>query len=246
MLACPGIGFFPAFSGMPKDRNLPSAVANSSSGPLPPGRYFIVDRQSGGHLGWLYDFVRTHVYGTDRSHWFALYRNDGEIDDETFIYGVRRGAFRLHPIGPSRRSEGCITMVNHADFRKLSSALRNGGANLAVPGGRLKVWNSGCSIMKWIRRCTNVSLAIAIGLVSGVWLDGQPYELPLLPASIAEIMRWLGADVAKNSDDVENIGLMVICLVSITASAGMVWLVNFAIDRLLRSHRKGDHRRNGA
>ncbi|WP_332443738.1 hypothetical protein [Burkholderia ubonensis] len=26
----------------------------------------------------------------------------------TYINGVRRGAFRLHPVGPQRRSEGCI------------------------------------------------------------------------------------------------------------------------------------------
>src|ERR1700754_1111147 len=115
-LICPGIGNFAAFSGMPVDRNNPSAVAHPNSGPLPPGRYFIIDRQSGGHLGWLYDLARTHGYGADRSQWFALYRKDGKIDDETYVDGARRGAFRLHPIGAMRRSEGCITLASHADF----------------------------------------------------------------------------------------------------------------------------------
>ncbi|MFX1673677.1 DUF2778 domain-containing protein [Paraburkholderia sp. A2WS-5] len=75
-------------------------------------------------MGWLYDFARTHGYGTDRSQWFALYRDDEKIDDETFVNGVRRGSFRLHPIGPMRRSEGCITLANPAGFAQLSSYLR--------------------------------------------------------------------------------------------------------------------------
>ena len=71
-LSCPGVGAFSAFSGMPADRNNPGAVGRAGSGPLPRGTYYIIDRQSGGHLGWLYDFLLTHGYGTDRSEWFAL------------------------------------------------------------------------------------------------------------------------------------------------------------------------------
>ncbi|WP_367949018.1 tlde1 domain-containing protein [Paraburkholderia sp. NMBU_R16] len=62
-LSCSGVGTFAAFSGMPADRNNPAAEGNAESGPLPRGRYYILDRQSGGHLGWLYDFLRTHGYG---------------------------------------------------------------------------------------------------------------------------------------------------------------------------------------
>lgn len=141
-LMCPGVGGFAAFSGMPADRDNPAAIANADSGPLPPGRYYIIDRQSGGHLGWLYDFARTHVYGTDRSQWFALYRADGKIDDETFVNGVRRGAFRLHPIGPQRRSEGCITLASPPGFEALSNYLRGHGATLAVPGTTVKAYGT--------------------------------------------------------------------------------------------------------
>ncbi|WP_254367149.1 tlde1 domain-containing protein [Paraburkholderia sp. NMBU_R16] len=37
---------------------------------------------------------------TQGHQWFALYRNDGVVDDYTFIDGVRRGNFRLHPNVP--------------------------------------------------------------------------------------------------------------------------------------------------
>jgi Protein of unknown function (DUF2778) len=141
-LACPGVGTFAAFSGMPADRNNPAAEGNAESGPLPRGRYYILDRQSGGHLGWLYDFLRTHGYGTDRNEWFALYRNDGAIDDVTYVNGVRRGAFRLHPIGPQRRSEGCIALVNPAQFKQLSTYLRSGGPTLTVPGTSVKAYGT--------------------------------------------------------------------------------------------------------
>lgn len=83
-----------------------------------------------------------HGYGADRSQWFALYRNDGKIDDETYIGGARRGAFRLHPIGAMRRSEGCITLASHAAFSRLSSGLRGKGATLAVPGTTLKAYGT--------------------------------------------------------------------------------------------------------
>ncbi|WP_353939176.1 DUF2778 domain-containing protein [uncultured Agrobacterium sp.] len=140
LLNCPGLGAFEAFSGMPNDRNDPSKIAEKESGPLPPGRYYIVDRQSGGRLGWLYDILRSYGYGTDRSHWFALYRDDGKIDDETFVSAVRRGAFRLHPIGPMGRSECCITIGSPAAFERLSNFLRDKGATLPVPGTSMKAY----------------------------------------------------------------------------------------------------------
>jgi hypothetical protein len=139
---CSGVGNFTAFSGMPVDRDNPAAVAHAGSGPLPQGRYYIVDRQSGGRLGWLYDYLRAHGYGTDRSEWFALYRVGGKIGDETFVNGVRRGAFRLHPVGPLRRSEGCITLTSPIAFKKLSTYLRSQGATVPVPGTTLRAYGT--------------------------------------------------------------------------------------------------------
>ncbi|WP_082716174.1 MULTISPECIES: tlde1 domain-containing protein [Burkholderia] len=63
-------------------------------------------------MGWFYDFAREYGYGTNRSQWFALYRDDGKVDDETIINAVRRSAFRLHPIGPHGRSDGSITLAS--------------------------------------------------------------------------------------------------------------------------------------
>jgi hypothetical protein len=89
----------------------------------------------------LWDFVHKTA-ATDRSEWFALYRDDGTIDDETFVNGVRRGAFRLHPVGPQRRSEGCITLSKPEDFKRLSASLRAQGATLAIPKATLKAYGT--------------------------------------------------------------------------------------------------------
>ncbi len=105
---------FVAFSGVAKARNDPAKVDQENVGPIPPGRYFIVDRRSGGRLGWLRD------WGSGKSEWFALYRDDGVIDDETIINGVSRGDFRLHPGTISR---GCVTLRSKKDFEKLRRLL---------------------------------------------------------------------------------------------------------------------------
>lgn len=98
-LLCPGFGSVPAYSGMGKHVDDPDATALEKEGPLLAGTYFIVDRQSGGRFGRFNDFVADARAGTNRSTWFALYRNDATIDDWTFVQGVRRGNFRLHPSG---------------------------------------------------------------------------------------------------------------------------------------------------
>ena len=106
-----------AFSGNGIYRNKPQYAGIVNNGPIPPGLYYIVDRESGGLFGPLRDFF------TGRDEWFALYRQDGTIDDEMFINGVRRGEFRLHPIGPARTSLGCITLQSHTEFDRMRSYL---------------------------------------------------------------------------------------------------------------------------
>ena len=109
---------------MGKYKDNPNATAVQKEGPLPTGTYFIVDRQSGGRLAWFSDLWRDMRAGTKRSEWFALYRNDGTIDDWTFIHGVRRGNFRLHPSGWWGVSEGCITLPSVGQFHKLRQFLK--------------------------------------------------------------------------------------------------------------------------
>lgn len=65
ILTVPGIGNFSAFSGQLYGRNNPTMASKPEIGPIPPGRYFIVNRQSGGRLGGLSDFALKNIYGTD-------------------------------------------------------------------------------------------------------------------------------------------------------------------------------------
>lgn len=104
----------------------------------PPGIYYIVERQKGS----LYnrarsaavDFYKTlRFYYTNHSEWFALYRADGLIDDNTFIDKVSRGSFRLHP---GQVSEGCITLPHRSDFELIRSALLR-TEKIVIPGTKL-------------------------------------------------------------------------------------------------------------
>jgi hypothetical protein len=107
-------GSYPAFSGKGSDRNNPDSVGKVGQGPIPLGNYYIVDRVSG---GWLGDVL---AWYSDKDLWFALYRDDGTIDDETFVDAVRRGQFRLHP---GRNSLGCITLQYPMQFAILRGFL---------------------------------------------------------------------------------------------------------------------------
>lgn len=133
-LSCPGIGFFPAYSGNAgENRNNPAAVATPEVGPLPPGLYYIVTRPRGGIKSHWKDLVKELESGSNRDYWFALYRDDEHIDDITFIDKVKRGSFRLHPAGQSGISNGCITLPNHAHYMLLMHALLSSGAMMVTP-----------------------------------------------------------------------------------------------------------------
>ncbi len=128
-LSCPGVGFFPAYSGHSGiNRNNPNAIALKKKGPLPPGKYYIVTRSRGGMRSRWHDMLKELESGSNRDFWFALYRDDGALDDLTFIDNVERGAFRLHPAGTSGISEGCITLPVHSHYRILHHALLSTGS----------------------------------------------------------------------------------------------------------------------
>lgn len=128
-----GVISFPAFSGLDMHVNRRISACMSGVGPIPPGTYYIFDRQSGGLLGPLREMF------SDKSDWFALYAVDSKIDDETYCKKVKRGAFRLHPKGLAERSEGCITVENIGDFHQISAMLR-GACQAEVPGSKLKAY----------------------------------------------------------------------------------------------------------
>ena len=110
---------FPAFSGIGKHINRRVSACLPNLGPIPPGTYYIFDRQSGGLLGPLRDLL------TGRDEWFALYAIDEKIDDETYCDQVKRGKFRIHPKGPLGISYGCIVIEKKTDFQFLSTMLKN-------------------------------------------------------------------------------------------------------------------------
>ena len=135
VLRCDGVGEFAAFSGNEGVRNNPSAVALINVGPLPPGRYYIVDRGSGGVFSHMVDWLMDLTNHTERSTWFALFREDAEIDDWTFIDGVRRGQFRLHPHGRENISNGCITLSDPLAFMRLRDDLLH-TQKILMPGNK--------------------------------------------------------------------------------------------------------------
>ena len=72
-----------------------------------------------------HDMIHGLESRSDRDLWFAIYRDDGNIDDFTFINDVERGHFRLHPAGKSGIGDGCITLPNHSNYAILMQALLN-------------------------------------------------------------------------------------------------------------------------
>ena len=124
---------FPAFSGLGTRVNKREYACIKGWGPIPPGSYFVIDRQQGGLLGPLRDLF------SGRGDWLALYADDGTVDDETLCDQVKRGNFRLHPKGPLGRSEGCITINSVADFSVIRMIIRS-GAPTAIEGSQLKAY----------------------------------------------------------------------------------------------------------
>lgn len=124
---------FPAFSGIGAHINRRASACHANAGPIPPGTYYIFDRQSGGLLGPFRDLFNDH------STWFALHAIDGKIDDETYCDQVKRGQFRLHPKGPEGISLGCITIESRSDFQRLRAILK-GSTPVSVPGSTLEAY----------------------------------------------------------------------------------------------------------
>jgi hypothetical protein len=124
---------FQAFSGLFNYVNRRASVCQADFGPIPPGTYYIFDRQSGGLLGLLRDIYNGH------GDWFSLHAIDAKIDDETYCNNIKRGNFRLHPKGLIGISKGCITIESASDYQKLRAILK-GATPVTVPGSTLKAY----------------------------------------------------------------------------------------------------------
>ncbi|AXW61682.1 hypothetical protein CJO94_06680 [Ralstonia solanacearum] len=130
-----GAATFSALSGRNSHLNKRQSACLAELGPIPPGTYYILDRQTGGRLGPLLDRIK------DRLDWFALYADDGRVDDEIFCNQIKRGQFRLHPKGPSGRSDGCILIDDRRDFYRLRALLSCHRAH-PVPGSNLVAYGN--------------------------------------------------------------------------------------------------------
>jgi hypothetical protein len=95
VLTCQGTAPVEAFSGQKDGRDNPDDTAMEDVGPLPKGTYYLVDRQSGGVLGFLYDWWGAHGYGTtDRTKWFMC--------------GIQNLGIRLTSMGSSEAASDFI------------------------------------------------------------------------------------------------------------------------------------------
>lgn len=132
-LACPGIGNFDVFSGDVPFTNRAECTSIDHSA-IPSGKYWIVDRPEGPWKSRLLTWGEDFATGNDHSTWFGLYRDDGSIDDHTFISGIQRSNFRIHPLRPdgSGTSWGCITFFRTSDFMSFRQSL------LRVQKGKVK------------------------------------------------------------------------------------------------------------
>lgn len=139
-LTCEGTSPVSAFSGTDQGRDNPDDTAMENVGPLPKGTYYLVDRQSGGLLGPIRDWIGAHTLSTNKNTWFMLWNPvSGDI---TNINGIKRGNFRLHPIGQRRLSEGCITVNSLYEFERLQKYIRSRGLTLPVPGTTMKAYGT--------------------------------------------------------------------------------------------------------
>jgi hypothetical protein len=142
-----GVGSFLAFSGDGIYRNRGGCTKRVDEGPIPAGRYWIVDRPTGGVGSRAWTWVKdagSSVFATPTRHseWFALYCDDRQIDDYMWVDGVKRGNFRLHPQSGGGASHGCVTLQSYSDFQSVRRALLQ---TTTIPAG-----NSGLHAYGWI------------------------------------------------------------------------------------------------
>ena len=131
-LVCEGRRF-PAFSGLHSYINKRMTACVAGFGAIPPGAYYIIDRESGGILGSIRDAIK------NRRDWFSLLADDGKIDDETICDKVLRGQFRLHPKGSLGISQGCIVIDDVHRFQDLRTLLK-AATQQKIPGSSVMTY----------------------------------------------------------------------------------------------------------
>ena len=108
---------FMVFSGTGNYRNDPAYEGVQNIGPAPRGKYYITDRPSG------------RIPNPFKMRWFALYRDDGKVNDVTYVGNIKRSTIRMHP---GSVSKGCITFSGN-DFSEVRGILIDSGTR-NIPG----------------------------------------------------------------------------------------------------------------
>ncbi|WP_418391104.1 tlde1 domain-containing protein, partial [Akkermansia sp.] len=104
------------FSGNGDGKNNPDNAGNKDNGPIPPGKYYVIKRQSGGIRSQFEDWTYKMWNDNDKTQWLAFIAIDGVLDDQKEINGVFRSSFRMHY---GTRSLGCITFLDKDVFEKV-------------------------------------------------------------------------------------------------------------------------------
>ncbi|WP_082902748.1 tlde1 domain-containing protein [Paraburkholderia ginsengiterrae] len=133
---------------LPRCRNGALSAARLSVGPISPrSRAPGITSKGGSYAGKVHilfkkqnDFNVVMFGFGDHTKWFMLWNAHG--GDTTMINGIRRGHFRLHPEGPMRLSQGCITVVSPFAFDSLRRYIRSHQADLPVPGSTLRAYGT--------------------------------------------------------------------------------------------------------
>jgi hypothetical protein len=119
-----------AFSGNGVNANNPASTHIPFSGPIPPGKYFIVEP-------YIYTANPRSPYAGVT--FFKLFRDDGSLDDSTFVSdpsnpgeSVERGQFRFHP---GTASDGCVTLRKMQDWLRIQYQLLNRTKIEFLPNG---------------------------------------------------------------------------------------------------------------
>jgi hypothetical protein len=123
-LDCQSIGSFDVKSGQGRFENNPHCTSHENAA-IPAGEYWVVDRPRGGLRTQMQAKMADWYRGSNHEEWFALYSIKTN-DNHLYINGVCREGFRLHPVNQNGEgeSQGCITLLNNAEFNYLRKVLK--------------------------------------------------------------------------------------------------------------------------
>lgn len=101
-----------------------------TAGPVPAGKYWIVNRPEGGLRSHVNAGVRDRYNQVMNGATFRHRRDDWGIDDDTWNEGVKRGNFRLHPGALSKGGYHSATCFRFCHVAQCVTKNTAGGCSL--------------------------------------------------------------------------------------------------------------------